>query len=69
MIVGDDGDDGVQMDFGFSFDAAPTLDMRVKQKKMEMDGGRWRRLKDMLDPVPTPMSDVQSLSPQPHCGT
>ena len=39
------GDDGVQMDFGFSFDAVPTIDtvlyFRVETKE---DGGGWRRM-------------------------
>ena len=37
--------DGVQMDFGFSFDAAPTIDMvlyfRIETKG---DRGRWRKM-------------------------
>ena len=39
------GDGGVQMDFGFSLDAAPTIDtvlyFRVEMKE---DGDRWRKM-------------------------
>ena len=40
--------DGVQTDFGFSFDAAPTIDMVLYSRgSMKEDGDRWRRLRDV----------------------
>ena len=39
--------DGVLTDFGFSFDAAPTIDTVLHFRRlMKEDKDRWRRLRD-----------------------
>ena len=39
------GDDGVQMNFGFSFNAVPTIDMVLYFRRyMKEDGVGWRKM-------------------------